>query len=478
MDRRSFMTGMAGGTAVGLRGADGPARLRAGAATVNITPALGVSLSGPIMQIGPATYVHDELHARCLALDDGVTRLAIVICDATMISREIFDRAKAIVQQDTGLPLNRMLMAATHSHSVPRVIGISDAELDKEYERFLTRRIADSVRMAIHNLAPARIGWGSGSKPELVSNRRWFMKPGTIPPNPFGERHDRVQMHPPLGSPNRVKPAGPVDPEAFVVSVQHADGRPLALLANYSLHYAGGFVNGHVSADYFGVFAERIKELLAPGWMDPPFVGIMSNGTCGDITAVAAQAGSPPAPPYSLMRELAFELAGEVHRVARQITYRDDVRLAVRESDLELGVRKPDDARLAWARGLWAKAQGKQNLTRSEIHAREAILLSRFPGTVKIRLQTLSVGALAIAAVPCEVFAETGLAIKRADPLKPVFIIELANGYYGYLPTAQQHEWGGYETWPARSSFLQVHAEAKIRAEVLRLLRELREGVR
>jgi len=212
--------------------------------------------------------------------------------------------------------------------------------------------------------------------------------------------------------------------------------------------------------------------------MDPPFVGIMSNGTCGDITAVAAQAGSPPAPPYSLMRELAFELAGEVHRVARQITYRDDVRLAVRESDLELGVRKPDDARLAWARGLWAKAQGKQNLTRSEIHAREAILLSRFPGTVKIRLQTLSVGALAIAAVPCEVFAETGLAIKRADPLKPVFIIELANGYYGYLPTAQQHEWGGYETWPARSSFLQVHAEAKIRAEVLRLLRELREGVR
>src|SRR5512141_1153994 len=128
MHRRAFLAAVAGGTAEGLRGGSEPARLRAGAATANITPALGVSLNGPIMQIGPAAHVHDELHVRCLALDDGARRLAIAICDATMISREIFDRAKALVQQDTGLPANRMLMAATHSHSVPRVIGLSDAE--------------------------------------------------------------------------------------------------------------------------------------------------------------------------------------------------------------------------------------------------------------------------------------------------------------------------------------------------------------
>jgi hypothetical protein len=470
------MAGMAGGAAGGLRGGDGPARFRAGAATANITPALGVSLSGTIMQIGPAAHVHDELHARCLALDDGATRLAIVICDATMISREIFDRAKALVRQDTGLPLNRMLMAATHSHSAPRVIGISDAEVDKEFERFLVRRIADCVRMAFHNLAPARIGWASASKPELVSNRRWFMKAGTIPANPFGDQHDRVQMNPPAASPNRLKPAGPVDPEISVVSVQHADGRPLALLANYSLHYVGGFVSGQVSADYFGMFAERVKVLLAPGPTDPPFVGIMSNGTCGDVRAEVSRPGKLPAPPYSLMREVAYELAGEVERLARRIKHRDDVRLAMCESELELGVRKPDDARLDWAQQLWAGAKGKRSLTRPEIYARETILLSRYPDKVRISLQALSVGGLAIAAVPCEVFAETGLAIKRESPLKPVFTIELANGYYGYLPTAQQHQWGGYETWPARSSFLEVQAEAKIRAEVLQLLHEVREG--
>ena len=47
--------------------------------------------------------------------------------------------------------------------------------------------------------------------------------------------------------------------------------------------------------------------------------------------------------------------------------------------------------------------------------------------------------------------------------------IELAGGYGGYLPTPQQHRWGCYEAWPARSSFLEVQAEPEIRTVVLRL---------
>ena len=83
--------------AAALRGAAAGAEsrpLRAGAATVNITPPLGVLLDGTIMQIGPARHVHDDLHARCLLLDDGSTRFAIVVCDCTMISREVLDAAK------------------------------------------------------------------------------------------------------------------------------------------------------------------------------------------------------------------------------------------------------------------------------------------------------------------------------------------------------------------------------------------------
>src|SRR5438552_15262718 len=51
----------------------------AGAATSNITPPLGSGIVGGFVPF-PATHVHDELHARCLVLDDGATKLVFVVC--------------------------------------------------------------------------------------------------------------------------------------------------------------------------------------------------------------------------------------------------------------------------------------------------------------------------------------------------------------------------------------------------------------
>ena len=155
----------------------------------------------------------------------------------------------------------------------------------------------------MNNLAPARIGWGAGHKPEWLFNRRWLLKPDVKVPNPFGETTDRIQMNPPPGSTYLQEPAGPVDPQLYVLSVQHADGRPLALLANYGLHYVGGTGPGTVSADYFGAFAERIQVLLQADHQDPGFVGIMTNGTSGDVNAIDfSKPAGPPLPPYSRIR--------------------------------------------------------------------------------------------------------------------------------------------------------------------------------
>ena len=84
-------------------------------------------------------------------------------------------------------------------------------------------------------------------------------------------------MNPPRASSDLLKPAGPVDPELMIVSVQHADGRPLALLGNYGLHYVGGYERGHVSADYFAIFADRIQQLLGADRLDPPFVAMICH---------------------------------------------------------------------------------------------------------------------------------------------------------------------------------------------------------
>jgi hypothetical protein len=71
---------------------------------------------------------------------------------------------------------------------------------------------------------------------------------------------------------------------------------------------------------------------------------------------------------------------------------------------------------------------------------------------------------------------QTGLEIKHRSPIQPTLNIGLANGYNGYLPTPEQHANGGYETWPARSSYLEVEASTKIRDTALALLAELPQG--
>jgi hypothetical protein len=64
---------------------------------------------------------------------------------------------------------------------------------------------------------------------------------------------------------------------------------------------------------------------------------------------------------------------------------------------------------------------------------------------------------------------ETGLRLKRTSPFVRHFTVSLANGYNGYLPQAADHELGGYETWRARSSYLEIEAEGRIVAALERM---------
>lgn len=454
------------------------AEFRAGAAISKITPQQGVPLDGTIMQIGPANGVHDELHARCLVLDDGETRLAFAVADCTMISKSVIDRAKREIETQTGISSDHVCVSATHSHSTPRAMaGLVDDDRHREYLEYLATQIADGVRRAAGNLAPAKIGWGAFEEPRYVHNRRWFVREHiwSKMPNPFGELGERVRMSP--ASEGLEKPAGPVDPAVFVFSVQHAGGRPLAVLANFGLHYIGGIPGGTISADYHGVFASRIGELLGAEGAGPPFVGIMSNGTSGDVNANDVSKPREKFEPFERMTVVGNDLAEQAAEVVRTIEhYSEDITLAAAATDLELAVRKPSAKRIAWSEEMLAPPDHKGKLTRPQIYAREVQFLKDFPETVAIPIQVFRIDNLAIAQIPCEVFAATGLAIKQSEPFRPqVFTIELANGYFGYLPPPEHFDWGGYETWPARSSFLEEQAEVKIREAVAGLMEKLKE---
>jgi neutral ceramidase len=442
----------------------------AGAAMSNITPKIGASINGN-MKDAKVKNIHDDTYARCIVLDDGQNRLAIVVSDLCMIYREQLDKAKIRASEHTRIPVENMLMSASHTHSAGTACAIFQSEPDPEYLEFLTERIADAVIRANENRAPARIGWGVGKEPNQVFNRRWKMKDGSLSINPLGG-YDVITR---TSNPDLMEPAGPTDPEVPAISIQSLKGNPIALLANYSLHYVGGTRRGDVSADYFGMFAERMKELLKADQKHPPFVAIMSNGTSGDINNVDKRGNQQrPTEPYGQMQVVANAVAEEAFNVVQEIRYKDWVSLGALQKEISLGVRKPSPDEVKRAKEIVSRAEGPVMETREQIYARETVLMNDYPENVQLILQVLRIGDLAITAIPAEVFVEIGLEIKKKSPFKPTFSISLANGYNGYLPTPEHHKLGGYETWRARSSYLEVEASPKVTETLFDLLDKLK----
>ncbi|HWQ54792.1 MAG TPA: hypothetical protein VN442_13990 [Bryobacteraceae bacterium] len=442
-------------------------KLRAGAAVANITPLLGCFLAGSMTNhIG--TEVHDELHVRAMALDNGRARIAIAQVDSCVIPREIFDRAKEAIRLHTGMPPESVLLSATHTHSAPASAHLFQSLPDPKYTEWLSGRIADCVRMAVARMQPARAGWAVGREESLVFNRRFFMKPGSIPADPFGRTTDRVQMNPPVGSPNILRPAGPTDPDVGILAIQTADGRPIAVLGNYALHYVGGTGTGHISADYFAFWSAAMERLAGA-----PVVASLSNACSGNINGVNFRGQPVRLPPYEQMRRYAETLAAESYRAWRTIEFQSDLELGSAIEELEIGVRLPDEADLAAARKLLASVPPPYT-DRNHIYARETDFLAKtYPATVRTPVQAMRIGSLGIATLPGEAFVELGLEVKAKSPFKATFPIELANDYRGYIPTVEGHEVGGYETWRAKSSYLEKNAAPRLVKAALGLLGKL-----
>jgi hypothetical protein len=441
---------------------------RAGAYAQDVTPTkFPISVNGG-MNDRLAKGAHDRLHARALVLDDGKVRIALAVCDFCMIPRKVTDAAKALAQKATGIPPDRTLIAATHTHSAPTLAGVFQSEPDEEYVRSLPGMIAAAIERANERLAPAKVGWAVGRDPTQVFNRRWKVKPGSaLLADPFGGT-DRVKMNPGYQHPDLVEPAGPTDPDITLLSVQAPDGRPLALLANYSLHYVGGLPE--LSADYFGVFAETMRERIGA---DKAFVAMMSNGTSGDINNLNfARPGPGKQEPGEQIRIVTDSVAKAALEAYQTIKYHEWASLAMAQKEIELGVRLPTAVDVTRARELLEKANKKVLTTLPEVYARETVLMAKYPPRVKLILQAIRVGELGIVATPCETFVEIGLEVKRKSPLRPTCTIELANGYNGYLPMLEHHALGGYETWRARSSYLEVNASRAITDNLLGLLGE------
>jgi hypothetical protein len=238
----------------------------------------------------------------------------------------------------------------------------------------------------------------------------------------------------------------------------------------------GNVPDGHISADYFAVFADRIQELLGADRQDPPFVGMMSNGTSGDVNNIDRRLPKENRPPYEKIRIVAEDVAREVLRTITKVEYHDWVKLQGVSEELVLKTRKPDKEMVKRAEWVLSRPDTVEPIhAREEVYARRALGLLEKPDETKIILQAFRIGDLGVAAIPFETFAETGLEIKEKSPFKTTFTIELANGSYGYLPTPKQHKLGGYETWLSTNR-VEIEASEKIVETLLNLFDQINKN--
>src|SRR6478735_1946345 len=235
---------------------------KAGAFAINVSPQKYPVIVNGGMTERTADKLNDPIHARCLVLDDGTTRVALVVVDSCMMPRDLLDEAKQTASRATGIPTSHMLISATHTHSAPSVHGCLGSDKDEEYARFLAPQIAKGIAEANNRREVARIGWAFGEDTKNVACRHWEMKPGQAATNPFGgTRDDTAQMNPaPAKMIDAIRPTGTPDPAVPVISVQTLSGQPLAFYSAYSLHYVGK--TQPVSADYFGVYCDEIAKRL------------------------------------------------------------------------------------------------------------------------------------------------------------------------------------------------------------------------
>jgi hypothetical protein len=441
----------------------------------------------------PTEHVHDELHARCLVLDDGTTKLALVVCDLLGLHRSVSIEARRLIQEALGIPPSHVLISATHTHSASSAMGtsrfVNDQVLD-EYQRFLAQRIADGVRRAHNLLRPAEITVGSFDAPEHLINRRWFLREGEERLNPFGKL-ERVWK---TGAPGDefTKPAGPIDPALSFIALREPNGRLISVFAAYSLHYAGDTGPAHISADYFGTFCEALKRLQDSPEGDPPFVALLANGTSGDIGLNAGK--FPPKlarGAYQRSSIVANDLAARVDAALDHATWMKTAKLDARFRELDLAWRAIEPELLDWAEDIEASAPrlasgnlpiGARWPTTPEWETRLSYagrvqLLARAQQPAHVPLQVLRVGSICIATTPCETYAEIGLEFKRRSPFPQSFMVQLNHGYLGYLPTPPQFELGEYSTWPG-TNYLEPQASVKILDALMEMTAEVKAEAR
>jgi neutral ceramidase len=457
----------------GVSQADTPEsqELKVGVGTVEITPPAGYRMSGYFNERFN-TGVHDPLYAKALVFRQGTAGFAWVMCDIIGPDRWVSSQARKEIAARTGLPLEGVMIHGTHSHTGPLYKGVmrsyfheraikkdgKDAAEDVDYAEFLREKIVDAVLLADASRQPLVLRTGTLPQPGIAFNRRFHMKDGTVRFNP-GRRN-----------PDIVRVAGPIDPDVSVLSVQTAQGEPIACLTSLALHLdtVGGT---NYSADFPFALEKTLQARFGP-----KFVSLFGTGTCGDINHIdvmgeARKSGSAEAARIGVTLGTTVSDGWD----ALQPLKAPKLGFAARTFDWPMQEYTPEQT--AAAQANLAKIGSSElsfldQVTAVKIAEIAARKKDRPDGTVSMRVQAYRLSdSAAVVALPGEVFVELGLAIKQASPFAWTAVIELSEDSPAYIPTEKAFKEGSYETV---NSIVKPGAGEKLVETAIELLSKLK----
>ena len=440
--------------------------LRAGAAAVDVTPAqFPVSVNGG-MTSRSASQVTTPVHARALVFASDEIRVAIVVVDSCMMSRSFLDEVKFLAASKTSIPADRILISATHTHTAPAAMSCLGTDADPTYVPYLRQKLVEVIVEAESRLQPAEVGYSSIDASHYTALRRWVRRPDRLAQDPFGNLTVRANMHAGANWDDVTGESGPEDPALSVLAVRSTMGKPLALLTNFSMHYFSG--EAAISSDYFGRYCDILEKDIAGGDASG-FVAMMSHGCSGDIWRKDYTQATPAEIQELDIQSYSEQLAALAFKAYEQIQFEGNVTLSMQEVRLPMRYRTPNLQTLEWAQRVVDGMKGERPQSQTEVYAREQLLLHDMQET-EVVVQAVGIGETGIATTPTETYALTGLKIKHMSPFKNTMVFDLANGGDGYIPPPEQHDLGGYNTWPARSAGLERMAEPKIVEAAISLL--------
>jgi hypothetical protein len=426
--------------------------MRAGVARIDITPTESIWMDG-MLRAHRSEGVHDATFAKALVLSNG-ERLdqacAIVTVDVCRMIDEFTAEVRNAVEQKLGIPAQHTILAAKHIHSGPETDGSGEPEVS--YTRTLAEKLFQVVQEATSRMQPVKVGCASGRENTISQYRRLLADDGHVVMN--WEVWPLEHLVAVLGVP---------DPEVGVMKVVDLSGQVLCTLFNHAGHpnvLSGD--NYLISAEYPG-FAERLLEEQFGG------MAMFVNGAQGtmDIDGLGLR-------DWAEMERLGTKLAAAVAETSRRIIPMDG--LTVRCTYLQHGLpaRKVSEEQLAWAEAIVERTGGTiQPLADGVVTTiRHSCLRNSTQCRIAIPAEQIciAVGDTAFLQLSRELYTEIGMKIKAASPFSRTYIIGLANGYVGYLPTRKAIDEGGYAEDVRR---VEADAEGAILSKSLELLKQV-----